>query len=127
MNGEVGNGLDGPNKGLLTYILLGVIGTRLNERGKVADFVYLEVWWQGLAAKLSEIQPFVGSILQTTIIEIKPINVDVGPSHEWGSATQFLRLLRKCRSRPEAALRPASEPTGVVGLIISHKSILVHL
>lgn len=127
MDSEIGNGLDCTNKGLLTHTLLGVVRARLNERSKIADFVYLKVWWQGFAAELSEIQPFVGSILQAAIVEIEPINIDVGSSQGWRDATQILKLLRKCRSRPEAALRPASEPTGVVDFIISHKSILVHL
>lgn len=56
--------------------------------------------------KLFEIEPFVRSVFDSTVIKIKPINVDVG--------AQFAIPQKKQRP-PQGGLAPKVETVGVVG------------
>ena len=75
-NFEIGNGLKGAQEGALTERLVGVVRARLDFRGKVFDPPNV-VFWQQKAAHLRHIQPFIGCALDTSIVEVETVNVDV--------------------------------------------------
>ena len=68
--------MKGAQEGALTERLVGVVRARLDFRGKVFDPPNV-VFWQQKAAHLRHIQPFIGCALDTSIVEVETVNVDV--------------------------------------------------
>ena len=88
----------------LTLSLSGFVRARVEPGGEVADSVDCILRKQGLA-QLPQIQPSEGSIPEGTVVEIEPIDVEVGNQR---------RALIKTETAVGGGLDPTVESIGVV-------------
>ena len=74
---DVREGAKGPKVGLLTSRLVGIVGPGLHSRGEVLD-AGDGILSEESPTELREIEPLEGGILEASVVEIEPIDLDVG-------------------------------------------------
>lgn len=98
---QIWNGFEGPEISLLPNGLIGIVWSRLNQRREIFDLVDF-VSRQHDLAQFAEVEPAVRGSSCGPVIEIEPINVN----------DSFHKTLKKSKSRPKAASRPAPKRQG---------------
>ena len=86
---------------LLPRRLVRIIRPGAHQRRKVFNFSDGVLGKQQLA-KLADVDPPIRGLLEGSVVEIEPVDINVRDD---------IRL-QKCKSRPKAASRPATEATG---------------
>src|SRR5271169_3591554 len=101
VNRKPGQGAKRPKVKLLPDRLIRVARSGRNQGGEVFDFSDRVSGQQELAER-PRVNPFVRSFTKGSIVKVEAVNVNICSYSG----------LRKCRSRPKAASRPAAEATG---------------
>ena len=101
VNGKAGESSERPEVELLPHGLIGVIGTGTHPRREILDFRD-GVFGKQKLTELSHIHPPIWCFAEGSVVEVKPVYVHIGCN----------KSLQTCKSRPEAASRPATEATG---------------
>src|SRR5213075_1057479 len=90
-----------PKVELLAHCLVRITRPRGNPSRVILNIDNLIVGEQQFAEP-TQVEPLVRALAKRAVVEIKAVYINVGP----------YRNLRICKSRPEAASRPAAEATG---------------
>jgi hypothetical protein len=90
-----------PKIKLLPHCLSGIARPRRHQSGEIFDFLNRVSRKQQLA-QCADVDPLIGGLTKRSIVEVEAVDIDV----------RSYTGLRTCKSRPEAASRPAAEATG---------------